>query len=467
MKKPFIASYNFNFVKKGRNILISNEFGGWSLIGEADFKKLAAGRLLHGSLARELSEKGFAANRMDMKGMALGLSKTLFGGWKGPHVHIISLTQRCNQACAYCCASAGHGGGGMSRKTAAKTLDFIFSIPCGDLVMEFQGGEPLLNFSVLRFMVNSARRRAVAQGRRVHFSVVTNLTAMTAAKLEFLVLNGVTICTSLDGPASLHDANRRLAGRGTHALVTAWLKKTRVAAKKYPGFEPPNAISTITRASLAQPERIVDEFIRQGIRRVQLGPLDPLGRAAGGWGALGFSAAEFLAFYSRALDYMLALNRRGNPVYEKGAVMFLKEIFGFGRPRYQNLDIFYRLAYNIDGGVYGSDEARMLANSGDDSFRLGSVQRDSFKRLIKKPTTRLLLLSAFPQLTQSACARCPYSVWCRVSPAHNWAAQGSFWGDMMTSQRCAIFKGVFDLLLSRLSDRAAGPVLRHWSEFEP
>ena len=226
----------------------------------------------------------------------------------------------------------------------------------------------------------------------------------------------------------------------------------------------PNAICTVTKHSLPYPKEIVDEFIKCGLLRAQLGPVDPLGRAALAWNRIGVSSSEFIDFYSRAINYIIDLNRKGIMAYEKAALAFAKQVNGTARPRYQNLDILFRLAYNWDGGIYGSDEARMLSNSGDEYFRLGSVYGDSFKSIIRKPLAIRLIASSLTELRQPMCSRCPSSLYCRVPPVYNYITQGNIHGNMAANERCRLFRQVYDMLSEKNSVLENAAIFRHWSE---
>lgn len=446
---------DFNFERLPGGAFLSGAAGNCASLTAAGLKGFLAGRAVPG-----LAENNFLRERLDLAGLEEALGGRYLAGWRGPRVHVITLTGRCGLRCAYCSASATAASSDMRQATARRVLDFIFSVDAPRLTLEFQGGEPLLNFAVLKLIVKDARRRAARLGREIHFSLVTNLAAMDEARFRFLMENRVTVCTSLDGPADLHDANR---GRGSHAAAVKWLRRVNEYRRDHPGIEAPNAICTVTRASLGRAAEIVDAFVAAGVDRVQLGPLDPLGRAAGDWERLGYTPEEFVAFYGRALDRMAGLTlAAGRPVYEKGALNFLRETATGRRPRQRNLDLAFRLAYNHDGGIYGSDEARMLAAGGDDFFRLGTAGKDTFREIISGPLARALLLSCFQELTQPSCARCAFSPFCRVSPVYNYAAQGSFWGDMAASPRCALFKGVFRLLAAGRRDPRRRRVYAKW-----
>jgi len=456
--KPYIHS--FRRFRDGR-VFLTNDIGGSVWLSGKEFVKYSGGRLPSaGKLADKLAFECFAANKMDINYAKEQLGERFFRSWRAPHVHIISLSAQCNLSCVYCSASACRESKKvMTEETALKVLYFIFGLDTPRVLIELQGGEPLLQFDLLKFIVSEAGKRAGA--KELHFSVVTNLWAMDEKKAEYLTENGITVCASLDGPADLHDANRPCADGSSHERAFKWLKKIAGTCRKE-RQEPPNAICTVTRKSLAYPKQIIDEYIRAGIKRIQLGPLDPLGRAAKAWKDIGYEAEDFLKFYKEAIEYILELNRHGKPVYEKAALAFAKQLFGLARPRYQNLDLIYRLAYNWDGGIYGSDEARMLANDGDDFFRLGDVRKDDFAAIAGRPVSRFLISSALGCYNQPLCARCPFSLYCRIPPVYNYITQGSPLGNMATNDRCILYKSIYALLSQLSSDKENYKIFRKW-----
>jgi len=73
-------------------------------------------------------------------------------------LHMVVPTLRCNSNCRYCQVSrkdvsADHVD--MSKATAKKVVDLIFKSPSPAIKIEFQGGEPLLNFTIVRYIVES------------------------------------------------------------------------------------------------------------------------------------------------------------------------------------------------------------------------------------------------------------------------------------------------------------------------
>ena len=457
-----------NFMRlPGGKVFLSNAVGGNIVMEGSEFDLFMSGGMNEREIPSGLAEQGFVREFVSRKDYEHSLRSRYFEGWKAPHVHIISLSALCRLNCVYCCASTSPKDRRiMSKDTADKVLDFIFSLDPEQYLLEFQGGEPMMTFPLLKYIVLKAKKMAAARQKPVFFSVVTNLQECNEDKFDFLTGHDVTVCASLDGPECVHNKNRPCPGGGkdgSYSKASYWLRRFADYAEEN-GTEMPNAICTVTKHSLPYPEEIVSEFLKCGLLRVQLGPVDPLGRAAAAWDKIGVSSSEFIDFYSRALKYILELNRKGIAAYEKAAIAFAKQVNGTARPRYQNLDILFRLAYNWDGGIYGSDEARMLSNSGDNYFRLGSVHKDSFMQMIRKPLAVRLIASSLTELRQPMCSRCPSSLYCRVPPVYNYITQGNIHGNMALNERCRLYRQVYDMLseLNSVPENAA--IFRHWSE---
>ncbi len=112
MKPATLIPFDFRFRRlAGGRVLLTNDLGEGVTLKTAEFNKFIAGRPGPGAAAG-LALKGFVRNRMDMEGVAAGLGERFFTGWKGQHVHIISLNDRCNLNCVYCGAGASAVGRG-------------------------------------------------------------------------------------------------------------------------------------------------------------------------------------------------------------------------------------------------------------------------------------------------------------------------------------------------------------------
>lgn len=464
MKKPSHRPAYFNWRRLTQGVLVSSGMGGWAVLSPSDFKLFRAGKPVSGAARDRLEKAGLVSSRLDFD--------AVFTDWrdsneyleKGPGLHIMVLTQRCNHSCSYCQAGSG-GGKNMSASTARRAVDFAFSSPVSGLTIEFQGGEPLVNWPVLRETVAYARRKAEKTGKELALALVSNFSLMTRERAEFIIENDISVCTSLDGPPDLHNSNRPYAG-DSHAATVRWIKyfqRRRGAAP--PGG--PSALLTVTRPSLARPEEIVDEYARLNLPYVFLRPLMPFGAAAGRWGEIGYGPDEFVEFYARALRRVIALNRKGLAMKEKTAFLIVKKMLGSQDNRYVDLRCpcgagLGQLAYDVDGGVYTCDEGRMLAMGGDLSFRAGSLS-DGYSRVISSLPVRACAVASSLDL-QPVCSRCAYRPYCGVCPAYNRAAQGGFWGAMPDNGRCRMLKGIFDTVVGLSLEKGPSRVFQKWLE---
>ena len=105
-------------------------------------------------------------------------------------MHIIVVTKRCNHLCVYCQAGRAEFQNekyDMNEETAKKTVDLIFQTPAKSFTIEFQGGEPLLNWKIIKFIVEYAKTKNEIFKKRLNFSLVTNLSLMTDDKYKYLI----------------------------------------------------------------------------------------------------------------------------------------------------------------------------------------------------------------------------------------------------------------------------------------
>jgi hypothetical protein len=120
------------------------------------------------------------------------------------------------------------------------------------------------------------------------------------------------------------------------------------------------------------------------------------------------------------------------------------------------------LVYNYDGRVFASDEGRMLAEMGDNSFELGHVETATYKSLVLSDK---LVDPVASSLTQCApeCRDCVFEPHCGADPVYHYATQGDAVGIKPFSEFCARQKGIMGLLLDILQHEPENaPMLRRW-----
>jgi radical SAM protein with 4Fe4S-binding SPASM domain len=121
------------------------------------------------------------------------------------------------------------------------------------------------------------------------------------------------------------------------------------------------------------------------------------------------------------------------------------------------------LVYNYDGDVYASDEARMLAEMGDTTFRLGNLHTDSLSDML---TSEALLGALEDSFSGSApmCSDCAFEPYCGSDPVYHHTMTGDVLGRKPNSAFHQRNLRVFTLLLDRYDrDPHARQVFRSWA----
>lgn len=378
-------------------------------------------------------------------------------------LHIFVVTLRCDHTCQYCQVSrvsSDRAAFDMSKEHAEAALKHAFRSPNRAIKIEFQGGEPLLNFSLIKFVVERAHE--MNDGRDLQFVITSNLAFITDDILAFCKEHPIYFSTSLDGPAELHNQNRPRPDHDSYEKTIAGINRVRSAL----GQDAVAALMTTTQESLKCPELIVDEYVRQGFSSIFLRYLSPYGFAIRSAKRIGYETEAFLDFYKRALDYIIRLNKTGIRLVELYTSLILTRILTPYPTRYVDLQSpagigLGVMVYNYEGSVYASDEARMLAEMGDQTFRLGSVF-DTYESLFLDSPLLPILYDSMVE-TVPMCSDCPFQSYCGTDPVFHHRTQGDFVGSRPTSAFCRrnmeIIKHIFRLLHD---DPDASQIIRSW-----
>ena len=125
----------------------------------------------------------------------------------------LHVAHTCNLNCSYCFASQGkyHGDRAlMSLDVAKRSLDFLIenSGTRHNLEVDFFGGEPLMNWDMIKELVAYARKREVETGKKFRFTLTTNGVLVDEDVIEFSNREMSNVVLSLDGRKEIHDAYR-------------------------------------------------------------------------------------------------------------------------------------------------------------------------------------------------------------------------------------------------------------------
>src|SRR6202042_986184 len=118
-------------------------------------------------------------------------------------LHMFVVTLRCEHTCRYCQVSRQSSAKDeydMTQDTARRALQLAFRSPSPHLKLEFQGGEPLLNFPLVQWIVREARQMNEGPGKQLAFVIATNLALLDDDVLDFCAQEDICLSTSVDGP---------------------------------------------------------------------------------------------------------------------------------------------------------------------------------------------------------------------------------------------------------------------------
>lgn len=231
----------------GMNILLDVNSGAVHLLDDAGFvfvKKLLENK---GDFAKTSNELSFLYSPEDIREIEEEVKqkiqeKSLFTArqkieldFSGMYIKALCLNvaHTCNMKCTYCFAKQGDFGGRpglMPLETAKRALDFLAakSGEVRNLEVDFFGGEPLLNFDVVKETVAYGRELEKLWGKRFNFTLTTNALLLDEEALDYLISHDISLILSLDGRKEVNDRHRVLNnGQGSYDLIVPHIIMTR------------------------------------------------------------------------------------------------------------------------------------------------------------------------------------------------------------------------------------------------
>ena len=176
----------------------------------------------------ELKECGKLFSKDTFSPMAGELKARTSGVLKALCLHI---AHSCNLNCSYCFASQGryHGERAlMSYETGKRALDFLIenSGTRRNLEVDFFGGEPLMNFDVVKKLVEYARSIEKEKNKNFRFTLTTNGVLIDDDVIDFANREMSNVVLSLDGRREVHDRFRvDYSGRGSFDAIVPKFQK--------------------------------------------------------------------------------------------------------------------------------------------------------------------------------------------------------------------------------------------------
>jgi uncharacterized protein len=143
----------------------------------------------------------------------------------------LHIAHDCNLRCKYCFAEEGeyHGRRAlMSYEVGKKALDFLIENSGNrvNLEVDFFGGEPLMNWQVVKDLVAYGRSQEVAHNKKFRFTLTTNGVLLNEEILEFANKEMANVVLSIDGRKDVHDKMRPMrGGQGSYEVILPKFKR--------------------------------------------------------------------------------------------------------------------------------------------------------------------------------------------------------------------------------------------------
>jgi len=455
-KKKEYSLLPFRFECLGENNYVVTNLAGEHLIITRDALENLVRHKLNSSSADyvNLRAKHFLTDdktqiAKELLSIKLRTKYSVLSEFTGLHIFVVSL--RCEHSCPYCQVSRQSDDKvkfDMSTEVADRSIDLALRSPSKNIKIEFQGGEPLLNFQLIKYIVLASKTRG--GDKNISFVIATNLALINEEILIFCKEHKILISTSLDGPKEIHNTNRPRPKGNSYEKAVEGIQ----LAREYLGIDSVSALMTTTQNSLGHVKEIIDEYLKYSFLGIFLRPLSPYGFALKTKTYAAYNADVWHEFYMEGLEYIIDLNRKGIKFREYYTSTILTKMFTSQEVGYVDLMSpsgigIAAVVYNYDGSVYASDESRMLAEMGDNSFELGNVLINSYEDIFLNPKLLDPIEESFA-FSVPMCNECAFEAYCGADPVFHHGVFKDFIGRKPDSEFCKRNMKIFKYLIKRM-----------------
>jgi radical SAM protein with 4Fe4S-binding SPASM domain len=265
----------------------------------------------------------------------------------------------------------------------------------------------------------------------------------------------IRLCSSLDGPRSVHDAQRIYPdGQGTYSDVIRWTGRLREDYSIDVPF-----LLTMTTNGIGQEREIVEEYSRHELSSVYFRWVNAVGRAHRNGDALCVSPAHAVSAWKTMLDAALEKNRAGQTFVEQQTAYLLSNMLNarhsfmcMRRPCGCGVS---QVVIGPDGSIHGCDGGRSVS-----MLTLGNVLSDTYDEVYTSATARALRTLASETLPH--CQECAFGAYCGYCVARGINQHGGPIPDIPADSECRIYREIIPYLFTKLLDRNTAIALNRW-----
>ena len=369
-----------------------------------------------------------------------------------PSLAVAKLTEKCNLNCSYCYIEAGcKKTGMMGEKIAFQIVDEYLEMHKNDnepLNYLFHGGEPLLNFDLLKKVTEYAK----PYRNRMCLSIQTNGTLINDEIAKFFKENDIEVGISIDGPQFVHDASRYYQGRKGSFEHT--MRGIKILQKHDVSF---GTISVLNGLNAKHMNETIDFFLENKIYAISFSPIQKNGRGKDDSNYYVDGDTLFEA-YKIILDRIIAHNR----THDKNEWLAERVLSNLIQSIYFNKKPFMCmnspcgaarkiLGIDVHGNFYACDNF-----TGDKDFLIGTLGKGHIKDQ--------LLESPIRKKAESRCKenikRCKNCTWRGLCPGLCYSAD--YYSGIKEDDEtevCLFYKKIIPYLIKKISEDSNIPYL--------
>ena len=456
---PWMDNEYYSTWLDNKHLFVSTRHKSWCILTDKEYKILRSGDMEQDPfLFNCLESLGIIITEDNIDFITQQFRKRYSFLFRPVTSKILVFTNNCNLACVYCHARTNENSKEiMSEANIVKSLDFLLSIPLIDdeIRIEFQGGEPLLQYKKIQFAMDYVNAYAKKRNLRTSYVIVSNLAKMNSEIAADIAQRGnIALCTSVDGPKELHDSNRPTLSekKSSYDLLQnglAELEKYSIKAGN---------LTTFTTKSFAYKEEIIESAIEKG--SFYFRPLSKIGRGLGLNELDVDTAFEFWKYLlEKFINYSIQTNRI---VKENRASDMLKNLLHLEndymcqrKPCGAGISM---LSVNWNGDIVVCDMGR----SQGQMLVVGNVAKDKYNDIILSDD--IVGLRTITNESTPGCATCAYGSYCGTCMANDSALMGNPIPRITTSFDCQINLKMFNYLLLCLMDTTKRRILIQWTK---
>lgn len=344
------------------------------------------------------------------------------------------ITNDCNLKCKYCFARGGEKQNYMPIATAKNILRDVFRLTRRkNIKVSFFGGEPTLNFELIKEVVKEVKKLAYVLNKGYSFYITTN-GLMAQRKLEFLIDNDFTFVISSDGAPEFQDFLRPTSGGyASSNLVEKTI--TSLAERKIP-FQIRSTISQYNVNSMVENVRYFGDL---GVKTLHFEPITNAGRAkSNAPSLLRADPQKYIVSFLSALD---TAKERNMSLVSSSYMNFLAPTYKFcdamaGSRLIGSYNGDITLCVEVQDNCHPYSEKAIVGHADE---RTGiSINHERYEKILENVPTK----------QNSVCNKCFAKYSCGGGcPVKNYYYSGS---DEADPYRCSITSGLFGNILERI-----------------